>query len=165
LLNPNFEVQDSRTTTSSKRPALIKKADNRAVSPDLRIENFDPVKAIDESDELVNAIDQMLKNFHLDDNQSENQSKNSSDDQHDDQPKEIIQPRRSGRKRRASKLAEGMIQYDHRKKMPRANVIRNKFSYKKIPKSLIHMTRVLAILTAEQLDEPQTLRDAMQRPD
>jgi hypothetical protein len=27
------------------------------------------------------------------------------------------------------------------------------------------MTRVLAILTAEQLDEPQTLRDAMQRPD
>jgi hypothetical protein len=58
-----------------------------------------------------------------------------------------------------------MIQYDARKRMPRANVIRDKFSYKKIPKSLIHMIRVLVTLTADQSDEPQTLRDVMQRPD
>ncbi len=60
LLNSNFEVQDSGTITSSKRSALIKKADNRAVSSDLRIGNFDSVRAIDESNELVNALDQML---------------------------------------------------------------------------------------------------------
>ncbi len=86
-------------------------------------------------DELVNALDQMLKNFHLDD-QSKNQSKNSSDDQLE----EVIEFRRSDKERRASKLAEKMIQYDPRKKMPRADmIIRNKFSYKKIPKSLIHI--------------------------
>jgi hypothetical protein len=120
------------------------------------------VRAIDESDESVNALDQMLENFHLDDNQSENQSENPSDDQ----PEEIIQLRRSGRERRASKLAEGMIQYDPRKKMPRADmVIRDKFSYKKIPKCLIHMTRILATLTADQSDEPQILREIAQRSD
>jgi hypothetical protein len=113
-------------------------------------------------DELVNALDQMLKNFHLDDNQSKNQSKNSSDDQ----PKEI-QPRRSDRKRRASKLAEGMIQYDSRKKMPRTDmIIRDKFSYKKIPKCLTHMTRVLVtLITDQQSDKPQILRNATQRFD
>jgi hypothetical protein len=114
------------------------------------------------ADEPVNALDQMLKNFHFDENQSKNQSKIS---RNDDQSEEIIQLRRSDRKRRASKLAEEMIQYDLRKKMPRANVVRDNFSYKKILKSLIHMTRVLATLTAEQSDELQTLRDAMQRSD
>jgi hypothetical protein len=55
LLNSNFEVQDSGTATSSKRPALKPKTvDNRVVSPDLRIGNFDSVKAIDEP---VNALD------------------------------------------------------------------------------------------------------------
>jgi hypothetical protein len=114
----------------------------------------------------------MLKNFHLGDqseNQPENQPEISQNDQPDDQPEEIIQPRRSDRERRASKLAEGMIQYDPRKKMPRADVIiRDKFAYKKIPKCLTHMTRVLATLITndgQQSDEPQTLEDAMQRPD
>ncbi len=104
----------------------------------------------------------MLENFHLEDNQSENQSKNLPDDQ----PKKI-QPRRSDKKRRALKLVEEMIQYDPRKKMPRADMItiRDKFAYKKIPKCLIHMTRVLATLTADQADESQTLKDVTQRPD
>jgi hypothetical protein len=120
------------------------------------------VIAIDKSNEPVNALDQMLENFHLDDNQPKNQSKNSSDDQ----PEKIIQLRRSDRKRRASKLAEGMIQYDPRKKMSRADVIiKDKFAYKKIPKCLTHMTRVLATLTADQSDEPQILKDVMQRSD
>ncbi len=144
MLNPNFEdfeIQDSRTITSSKRLAL-KSVINRVESSDLRIENFDSVR-----DELVNALDQMLENFHFDDNQSENQSKNPSDDQSE----EIIQLRRSDRERRASKLAEGMIQYDLRKKMLRADVIiRNKFAYKKIFKCLIHMTRVLVTLIIDQ---------------
>ncbi len=80
----------------------------------------------------------MLKNLHLDDNQSKNQLKISLDD---DQP-EKIQLRLSERKRRASKLVEKMIQYNPRKKMPRADMItiRNKFSYKKICKCFTHMT-------------------------
>jgi hypothetical protein len=69
-------------------------------------------------DELVYALDQMLENFHFDDNQSKNESENPSDDQ----SAEIIQLRRSDRERRASKLAEVMIQYDPRKKMSRADV-------------------------------------------
>jgi hypothetical protein len=84
--------------------------------------------------EFVNALDQMLKSFPLDE---ENQSKNSFNDQLEEK---IIQLKRLDRKRRASKLVEKMIQYDFRKKMSRANmIIRNKFSYKKIVKSLIHM--------------------------
>jgi CRISPR/Cas system CSM-associated protein Csm2 small subunit len=123
------------------------------------------VRAIDESDELVNTLDQMLKKFYLDDNQSENQSKISLND--DQLEEKIIQLRRSGRERRASKLAEEMIQYDLRKKMPRADVIiRDKFSYKKILKCLIHMIRMLVTLTTDQQsDESQTLRDVMQRSD
>jgi hypothetical protein len=115
-------------------------------------------------DELVNALDQMLENFHLDnqsENQSENQSKISQNDQSDK-----IQLRQLDRKRRASKLAERMIQYDLRKKMPRANVIRNKFAYKKIAKCLTHMTRMLAtLITDQQSDEPQILKNVMQRSD
>jgi hypothetical protein len=147
FLDPNFEVQDSGTGTSSKRPALTKPI-NRAGSPD-------PVGVI--------AFDQVMENLNL----GEDQPENPVADQSDDQPEEIIQPRRSDRERRAPKLAEGMIQYDPRKKMPRADVvIRDKFAYKKIPKCLIHMTRVLATLTTDQQsDEPQTLRDATQRPD
>ncbi len=112
-------------------------------------------------DELVNALDQMLENSHLDD-QSENQPKISQNDQ-----SEEIQPRRSDRKRRASELAERMIQYESRKKISRADVIiRDKFSYKKILKCLIHMTRVLATLTTgQQSDESQILKDVMQRSD
>jgi hypothetical protein len=112
-------------------------------------------------DEFVNALDQMLKNFHLDNNQSKNQSKNSSYNQ-----SEKIQLRQSDRKRRVSKLAEKMIQYDSRKKMPRADmIIRDKFSYKKILKCLTHITRVLATLNADQSNESQIFRNVMQRFD
>ncbi len=105
----------------------------------------------------------MLNNFHLENNQS----KDSFDDQSEQQSQEIIQPRRSDRKRRASKLVEKMIQYDSQKKMPRADMItiKNKFAYKKILKCLTHMTRVLATLTVDQFDESQTFKDAMQRSD
>jgi hypothetical protein len=41
LLNPNFEVQDSGTVTSSKRFSLIKSINEAGTeSPDLRIENL-----------------------------------------------------------------------------------------------------------------------------
>jgi DNA-binding protein H-NS len=106
----------------------------------------------------------MLKNFHLDD-QQENQSKISlNDDQFEEK---IIQLRRSDKERRASKLAEEMIQYDLRKKMSRADMttIRDKFSYKKIFKCLIHMIQMLVTLIVDQSNEPQILRDAMQRSD
>jgi hypothetical protein len=114
-------------------------------------------------DELVNALDQMPEDFHFDENQSKNQSENSPDDQ----PEKIIQLRRSGKERRASKLAEGMIQYDPRKKMLRADmIIRNKFSYKKILKCLIHMIRMLVtLITDQQSDESKILRNVMQRFD
>jgi hypothetical protein len=62
--------------------------------------------------ELANAFDRAIKILNLD----ENQSKNPVADQLDDQSEKIIQPRRFDRKRRASKLAERMIQYDPRKK-------------------------------------------------
>ncbi len=98
-------------------------------------------------DELVNALDQLLKIFHLDE-ETENQSKNSVDDQsYDDLNDQVIQLKRSDKEQCASKLAERMIQYDSRKKMPRTDmIIRDKFSYKKILKCLIHMTRVLVTL-------------------
>jgi hypothetical protein len=93
----------------------------------------------------------------------------------DDQADEEIQPqapRRSDRERKAPKLAEGIIQYDPRKKMPRANVIiGDKFAYKKVPQCYTHMTKVLTTLTNsdgqsnDQSDEPQTLYEATQRSD
>jgi hypothetical protein len=110
-------------------------------------------------DELVNALNQILKNFHLDDNQSKI---SLNDDQVEEK---IIQLRRFDKERRASKLIERMIQYDLRKKMPRADMmmIRNKFAYKKIFKSFTHMTRMLVTLIADQSDEFQIFRDVMQR--
>ncbi len=87
--------------TRSKRFAL-KSIVNKAESFDLRIENFDSVK----TDELVNALDQMLKIFHL---HEENQSKNSFDDHDKNQSVKIIQLRRFDKKRRVSKLAEKII--------------------------------------------------------
>ncbi len=93
----------------------------------------------------------------------------------DDQTNEKVQSqasRRSDRERKASKLAERIIQYDLRKKMSRANVIvRNKFAYKKILKCYTHMTKFLIILinnedhSNDQFDELQTLIEAMQRSD
>ncbi len=109
--------------------------------------------------ELVNTLDQMLKNFHLDDQLEISLN--------DDQP-EKIQLRRLGRERRASKFAEEMFQYDPGKKMPRADMItiRNKFSYKKILKYLIHVIWLLVTLITDQSsDKSQILRDVAQRSD
>jgi hypothetical protein len=120
----------------------------------------------------------MMKNLNLDaENHSEifSESFSLDDDQHD-QTSEKIQSqalRRSDRKRKASKLAERIIQYDLRKKMSRANVIvENKFAYKKIPKCYTHMIKVLVTLVnsddqsnSTESDESQTLTEAMQRSD
>jgi hypothetical protein len=96
----------------------------------------------------------------------------------DDQAVEkIIQSqafRRSERERKASKLAERIIQYDLRKKMLRANVIvKNKFAYKKVSQCYTHMIKVLITLinsddrsnSSDQSDESQTLNEATQRAD
>jgi hypothetical protein len=119
----------------------------------------------------------MMKNLNLDaENHSEIFSEDFSvdDDQADE---EIVQQsqksRQSKRKRKASKLAERIIQYDFRKKMPRANVIvEDKFVYKKIPKCYTHMIKVLVTLinnndqsSSTEFDESQTLIEAMQLSD
>jgi hypothetical protein len=133
------------------------------------------VRAINE---LINALDQMMKNLNLDaENHFEIFSDNFSadDDQADEKISQQSQgPRRSGRKRKASKLAEEIIQYDFRKKMPRANVIvENKFAYKKVPQCYTHMIKILVTLinsddqsnSSDQSDESQTLNEATQRAD
>ncbi len=120
----------------------------------------------------------MMKNLNLD---AENHLENFSgdfpaDDDQDDQTVEKIQsqaPRRSERKRKASKLAERIIQYDLRKKMSRANVVvRNKFAHKKSTfECYTHMIKVLATLinsddqSNDQTDKSQTLNEATQRSD
>jgi hypothetical protein len=85
------------------------------------------------TNDLTNALDQMMKNLKLDaENHLEIFSHDFSAD--DDQTDEKIQSqasRRSGRERKSLKLAESIIQYDSRKKMLRANVIvENKFAHK-----------------------------------
>jgi hypothetical protein len=60
LLNSNFEIENS-STSSSKRRSKSKTADNRAGSSDLS-ENLDSVRATD----LINVLDQMMKNLNLD---------------------------------------------------------------------------------------------------
>jgi hypothetical protein len=120
----------------------------------------------------------MMKNLNLDaENHFEIFSEDFSVDDQDDQTDEKIvrqsqDSKRSDRKRKASKLAEKIIQYDLRKKMLRANVIvENKFAYRKIPKCYTHMTKVLITLinsedhSNDQSDESQTLIEAMQRSD
>jgi hypothetical protein len=135
------------------------------------------VKAIDLTNDLTNVLNQMTKNLNLDaENPFEVFSEDfSSDNDQDDQTVEELQsqaPRRSGRERKASKLAEGIIQYDPRKKMPRANVIiENKFAYKKVPQCYTHIIKVLVTLinsddqSNDQFDESQILNEAMQRSD
>jgi hypothetical protein len=144
--------------------------------------DLDPVGAIND---LTNALDQMMENLNLgQQNPSENHAEIFSggfpadDDQLDQTDEEIAHqpqaPRRSDRERKSLKLAEGIIQYDPRKKMPRANVIiGDKFAYKKVPQCYTHMTKVLATLinnddqsnSSDQSDEPQTLNEATQRAD
>jgi hypothetical protein len=173
LLDPNFEVEDSGTNSRS-RPKP-KTADNRAGSPDLG-GDLDPVGATDPTNDPTNALDQMMENLNLG---AENHPEIFSggfpadDDQADEEIVQPQAPRRSGRERKAPKLAEGIIQYDPRKKMPRTNVVvGDKFAHKKsIPECYTHMTKVLATLTNsggqsnDQSDEPQTLNEATQRSD
>jgi hypothetical protein len=128
------------------------------------------VKATD----LINALDQMMKNLNLD---AENHLEIFSGDfSADDQADEKIQSqasRQSDRERKASKLAERIIQYDLRKKMFRANVIvENKFAHKKsIFECYMHMIKILITLinsndqSNDQSDESQTLNEATQRSD
>ncbi len=117
-----------------------------------------------------------MKNLNLDaENHLENFSEDFSAD--DDQTdKKIVQSqasKRSERKRKASKLAERIIQYDSRKKMSRANVIiKNKFAHKKsIFECYTHMIKILITLINsddqlnDQSDESQTLNEATQRSD
>ncbi len=177
LLNSNFEIENSNTNTSSNRwRSKSKTTDNRVESSDLS-EDLDSVKAIDLTNDLTNVLNQMTKNLNLDaENPFEVFSEDfSSDNDQDDQTVEELQsqaPRRSGRERKASKLAEGIIQYDPRKKMPRANVIiENKFAYKKVPQCYTHIIKVLVTLinsddqSNDQFDESQILNEAMQRSD
>jgi hypothetical protein len=100
--------------------------------------------------DLTNALDQMMKNLNLD---AENHFEIFSDDfsADDDQTNAKIDQsqssRRSGRKRKVSKLAERIIQHNPRKKMSRANVIvENKFAYKKVSQCYTHMIKVLITL-------------------
>jgi hypothetical protein len=134
------------------------------------------VRATDSTNDSTNALDQMMKNLNLD---AENHPEifpddfPADDDQTDEKiPQQPQTPRRSDRERKTSKLAEKIIQYDPRKKMPRANVIvGNKFAYKKVPQCYTHMIKILATLISsddqsnDQSDESQTLNEAMQRSD
>ncbi len=181
LLNPNFEVEDSSTGISSSRwRSKPKTADNRAGSSDLG-EDLDSVRAVNPTNDLTKALDQMMKNLNLD---AENHLEifsggfSADDDQNDQADEEIAQqsqgPRRSGRERKTSKLAERIIQYDLRKRMPRANVVvEDKFAYKKVPQCYTYMIKVLITLinsddqsnSSDQSDESQTLNEATQRSD
>ncbi len=181
LLDSNFEIENS--SISSKWRTKLKTVDNRVGSSDLNERNLNSVRAVDLTNDLTNALDQMMKNLnldaenHLEINHFEIFSENFSADDQDNQTNEKIQPqvsRRSDRERKASKLAERIIQYDLRKKMSRANVVvEDKFAYKKILKCYTHMIKVLITLinsddqsnSTDQSDESQTLIEAMQRSD
>jgi hypothetical protein len=130
------------------------------------------------TNDLINTLNEMMKNLNLNaENHFEIFSRDFSVD--DDQTDEKIvrqsqKSRRSDRKRKASKLAERIIQYDFRKKMLCANVIvEDKFAYKKILKCYTHMIKILITLinsddqsfddSNAQFDESQTLIEAMQR--
>jgi hypothetical protein len=132
------------------------------------------VRATDLINDFTNALDQMMKHLNLD---AENHFEIFSEDfSANDQTDEKIQPqasKRSDRERKSFKLAEGIIQYDPRKKMLRANVIvEDKFAHKKsIFECYTHMIKVLITLiksddqSNDQSDESQTLNEATQRSD
>jgi hypothetical protein len=117
----------------------------------------------------------MIKILNLnEENLFENFSESFSVD--DDQRNEKIQSqtsRRSEQKRKASKLAERIIQYDLRKKMSRANVImKNNFAYKKTFKCYTHIIKILITLinnddqsNSTESDKSQTLNEVTQRSD
>ncbi len=97
----------------------------------------------------------------------------ADDDQTNEKiPRQSQRPKRSDRKRKTSKLAERIIQYDPRKKMLRANVIvEDKFAYKKVSQCYTHMIKILITLinsddqSNDQSDESQILNEAIQRAD
>jgi hypothetical protein len=127
----------------------------------------------------------MMKNLNLSQQNSfENhfeifsESFSADDDQLDQTDEKIAHQsqasRRSDRERKASKLAERIIQYDFRKRMSRANVIvEDKFVYKKVSQCYTHMIKVLITLMnsddqsnlSDQSDESQILNKATQRSD
>lgn len=138
--------------------------------------------------ESADPVEEMLENMieedpHLDDNMNEN----GTDPQSIEEVEiDISSPsRRSERQRKASKLAEGMIVYNPRRKMPRiepdddlANLARieNRFAYRKfIPKCFEHMTRILITLATNDdkmnfdnqkySNESASLKNAMRRSD
>jgi hypothetical protein len=131
------------------------------------------------TNDLTNALNQMMKNLNLNQqNPSENHSEifpddfSADDDQADEKIDQSQASKRSDRERKASKLAERIIQYDPRKKMSRANVIvEDKFAYKKVPQCYTHMIKILTTLinsddqSNDQSDESQTLNEATQRSD
>jgi hypothetical protein len=127
------------------------------------------------TNDLINALDQMMKNLNLDaENHPENFPEDfpADDDQTDEKIVQSQASRRSERERKTSKLAEKLIQYDPRKKMPRANVIvGDKFAYKKVAQCYTHMIKVLVTLinsddqSNDQSDESQILNEATQRSD
>jgi hypothetical protein len=91
----------------------------------------------------------MMKNLNLDaENHLEIFSENFSADDQTDEKIQSQASRRSDRERKASKLAEKIIQYDLRKKMFRANVIvEDKFAHKKsIFECYTHMIKILITL-------------------
>ncbi len=168
LLNSNFEIENSGISSRSR--SKFKTFDNKVESSNLN-ENHESVRAVD----FINALDQMMKNLNLDaENHLEIFSGGfSADDQADEEIQQSQESRRSERKRKASKLAEGIIQYDLRKKISRANVIiKNKFAHKKSTfECYTHMIKVLVTLISsddqsnDQSDESQTLNEATQRSD
>ncbi len=178
LLNSNFEIENSGINSSHIK---FKTTHNRVESSDLSEKDLDSVRAVDLTNDLINVLDQMMKNLNLDaENHLEifSEDFSSDDDQNDQTDEKIVRQsqafRRSDRERKASKLAQRIIQYDLRKKMLRANVVvENKFAYKKIFKCYTHMIKVLITLissdnqsnSTDQSDESQTLIEAMQRSD
>ncbi len=73
LLNSNFEIDDSSTSIRSRSRSKSKTTDNKVESSDLS-EDLDSVRA---TNELINALDQMMKNLNLD---AENHSEIFSED-------------------------------------------------------------------------------------
>jgi hypothetical protein len=132
------------------------------------------------TNDLINVLDQMMKNLNLSQQNSlENHLEifsgdfSADDDQTNEKiPRQSQRPKRSDRKRKTSKLAERIIQYDPRKKMLRANVIvEDKFAYKKVSQCYTHMIKILITLinsddqSNDQSDESQILNEAIQRAD
>ncbi len=136
--------------------------------------------------DFINALDQIIKNLNLDaENHFEinhfeifSESFSVDDDQDDQTDENIVRQsqksRQSDRERKASKLAERIIQYNLRKKTSRANVIiKNKFAHKKFLKCYTHMIKILVTLinsddqsnSTDQFDESQILNEATQRFD